>query len=129
MKSKIQNMKEKNINLSNMNNINGIVVNTGSGNITTGNITTGNITQTIKVPSDVKEEFLELLDKMKKEVHELGNEQAIEAVSIIEEETKKTNWNKRTMNFALDVVNNIAANLAANGLTTLVRYGMSLLSL
>ena len=112
-----------------MNNINGIVVNTGSGNITTGNITTGDITQTINVPSDVKEEFLELLDKMKEEVHELGNEQAIEAVSIVEEETKKTNWNKRTMTFALDVVNNIAANLAANGLTTLVRYGMSLLSL
>ena len=111
-----------------MNNINGIVVNTGSGNITTGNITTGDITQTINVPSHVKEEFLELLDKMKKETQELGNEQAIEAVSIVEEETKKKSWNKKTMTFALDVVNNIAANLAANGLTTLVRYGMSLLS-
>lgn len=115
--------------MSDMNNINGIVVNTGSGNVTTGNITTGDISQTINVSSDVREEFLVILNKLKKEAQELGNEQAIEAVSIVEEETKKQNWNKRTMSFALDVVKNIAANMAAKGLTTLATYGMSLLSL
>lgn len=117
------------INMSNMNNINGIVVNTGSGNVTTGNINTGDITQRINVPSDVREEFLDLLNKLKVEAQKVGNEQAIEAVGIVEEETKKGSWNKRTITFALDVVKNIAANLAANGLTTLATYGMSLLSL
>lgn len=112
-----------------MSNINGIVVNTGSGNVTTGNINTGDITQTINVPSDVMEEFLDLLNKLKMEAQKLGNELAIEAVGIVEEETKKESWNKRTMTFALDVIKNIAANIAANGLATLATYGMSLLSL
>lgn len=114
--------------MSNTNNINALVVNTGSGSVSTGNITTGNISQSMNVSSAVSKEFLEMLNKLKKEVQEMGDKQAIEAVSVIEEETRKEKWNKRTMIFALDVVKNIAANLAANGLTTLATYGMSLLS-
>lgn len=115
--------------MSNLYKINGIAVNTGSGSITTGNINIGNFTQTMNDLSEIRKEFVEILSKLKKEVQDLGNEKAIEAISIIEEETKKEKWNKKIMTFSLDIVKNTAANLTANGLMKLASNAMSLLSL
>lgn len=115
--------------MSNLYNINGIAVNTGSGSITTGDINIGHFTQTMNDLSEIRKEFVEILSKLKKEVQDLGNEKAIEAISIIEEETKKEKWNKKIMAFSLDIVKNTAANLTANGLMTLASNAMSLLSL
>lgn len=110
-------------------NINAIIANTGSGNVTTGNIFTGEIHQEINIDDEQRKEFLILLEKIKQEVDSLGDSTSIEAVELVQEETKKESWNKKIMKFALDTIQKTGVTLAAKGLTTLAGKAISLLTL
>lgn len=108
-------------------NVNAIIANTGSGSVTTGNISTGDITQEINTDNEQRKKFLMLIEKIKQEVEDLDDSTAIEAVDLIQEETKKESWNKKMMKFALDTVQKVGVTLAAQGLTSLATNAIALL--
>lgn len=110
-------------------NVNAIIANTGNGNVSTGNISVEDVKQEINVDNEQRKDFLVLLEKIKQEVEALGDSTSIEAIVLIQEETKKESWNKKVMKFALDTVQKVGVTLAAQGLTSLVTNAIALLPL
>lgn len=108
--------------------INAIIANLGNGNVTTGNITTGDIRKETIVTNEHREEFLKIIEELKREIETLNENSSREALDLIREETKKDSWNKKLMKFALDTIQKTGVTLAAKGIVSLGAKAMALLS-
>lgn len=109
--------------------INAVIANLGNGNVTTGNITTGDIRKETIVTNEHREEFLKIIEELKREIDTLNDNSSREVVDLIQEETKKDSWNKKLIKFALDTVQKTGVTLAAKGIVSLGTKAMTLLPL
>ena len=75
--------------------INAVIANFGNGNVTTGNITTGDIRKETIVTNEHREEFMRIIEELKREIETLNDNSSKDAVDLIQEETKKDSWNKK----------------------------------
>lgn len=109
--------------------INAVIANLGNGNVTTGNITTGDIHKETIVTNEDREEFMRIIEELKREIETLKDDSSKEAVDLIQEETKKDSWNKKLIKFALDTVQKTGVTLAAKGIISLGAKAIALLPL
>lgn len=109
--------------------INAVIANLGNGNVTTGNITTGDIYKETNVANESREEFMRIIEELKREIETLNDNSSKEAVNLIQEETNKDSWNKNLIKFALDTVQKTGVTLAAKVIVSLGAKAMALLPL
>lgn len=109
--------------------INAVIANLGNGNVTTGNITTGDIHKETNVANESREEFMRIIEELKREIEILNDNSSKKAVDMIQEETKKDSWNKKLIKFALDTVQKTGVTLAAKGIISLGAKAIALLPL
>lgn len=107
--------------------INAVIANLGNGNVTTGNITTGDIHKEAIVTNEHREEFMRIIEELKREIETLKDDSSKEAVDLILEETKKEAWNKKLIKFALDTVQKTGVTLAAKVIVSLGAKAIALL--
>ena len=107
--------------------INTVIANLGNGNVTTGNITTGDIHKETKVANEYREEFMRIIEELKREIETLNDNSSKETVDLIQEETKKDSWNKKLIKFALDTVQKTGVTLAAKVIVSLGAKAIALL--
>lgn len=107
--------------------INAVIANLGNGNVTTGNIRTGDIRKETIVTNRYREEFMRIIEELKREIETLNDNSSKDAVELIQEETKKDSWNKKLIKFALDTVQKTGVTLAAKGIVSLGAKAMALL--
>ena len=107
--------------------INAVIANLGNGNVTTGNITTGDIHKEANVTNEYREEFMRIIEELKREIETLNDNSSKEAVDLIQEETKKDSWNKKLIKFALDTVQKAGVTLAAKVIVSLGAKAIALL--
>lgn len=107
--------------------INTVIANLGNGNVTTGNITTGDIHKETKVANEYREEFMRIIEELKREIETLNDNSSKEAVDLIQEETKNDSWNKKLIKFALDTVQKTGVTLAAKVIVSLGAKAIALL--
>ncbi|WP_308274494.1 hypothetical protein [Prevotella sp.] len=107
--------------------INAVIANLGNGNVTTGNITTGDIHKETNVANEYREEFMRIIEELKREIETLNDNSSKEVVDFIQEETKKDSWNKKLIKFALDTVQKTGVTLAAKGIISLGAKAIALL--
>ena len=107
--------------------INAVIANFGNGNVTTGNITTGDIRKETIVTNEHREEFMRIIEELKREIETLNDNSSKDAVDLIQEETKKDSWNKKLIKFALDTVQKTGVTLAAKGIVALGAKAITLL--
>ena len=107
--------------------INAVIANLGNGNVTTGNITTGDINKETNVANESREEFMRIIEELKREIESLNDNSSKEAVNLIQEETKKESWNKNLIKFALDTVQKTGVTLAAKVIVSLGAKAIALL--
>lgn len=107
--------------------INAVIANLGNGNVTTGNITTGDIHKETNVANESREEFMRIIEELKREIGTLNDNSSKEAVNLIQEETKKDSWNKNLLKFALDTVQETGVTLAAKVIVSLGAKAIALL--
>lgn len=107
--------------------INAVIANLGNGNVTTGNITTGDIRKETIVTNEHREEFMRIIEELKREIETLNDNSTKEAVDLIQEEIKKDSWNKKLIKFALDTVQKTGVTLAAKVIVSLGAKAIALL--
>lgn len=107
--------------------INAVIANLGNGNVTTGNITTGDIHKETIVTNEYREEFMRIIEELKREIEILNDNSSKDAVDLIQEETKKDSWNKKLIKFALDTIQKTGVTLAAKGIVALGAKAITLL--
>lgn len=107
------------MNTFNIGNISTAVANVGDGTVNTGDITGNDITLQISDPEKMAK-LQELFSKLEEEAKKIDNQDLNDAVTNIREECKKSTWGKKALRLALNAVQGIATNIAANQLTPIV---------
>lgn len=72
--------------------INAVIANLGDGDVTTGNITTGDIRKETIVTNEHREEFLKIIEELKREIETLNENTSREALDLIREDLEQETY-------------------------------------